>query len=60
MSRNTSAAVLATALIIRAFKKKETNEETLSTKMDKISSWIKKLLVLWPDPSFLQKKRVLN
>ena len=26
--------------------------------MDKISCWIKKLLVLWPDPGFLSKKRV--
>ena len=31
----------------------ETNEETFSTTMDKISFEIKKLLVLWPDPSFL-------
>ena len=29
------------------------NDSSLSTQMDKISCEIKKLLVLWPDPSFL-------
>ena len=56
MSRNISAAVLSTTLTIHGFKKQEIIQKTFSTKMDKISCYIKKLLVLWPDPSFLLKK----
>ena len=41
MSRNISAALLATTFIIDAFKKEEKNQETFSTRMDKVSYQIK-------------------
>ena len=53
MSRNISVAVLATTLIILHSKNEKPIKKLSVLKMYKISCYIKKLLVLWPDPSFL-------
>ena len=33
----------------------DTHEETFSTKREKISCYVKKILMIWPDPSFFKK-----
>ena len=50
--------MVETILTIHALKKWEKYYETVSAKMDEFSCQTKKLLVLWPDPSFLKEENM--